>query len=149
MKHASSPAAAPAPEMRQRLDKWLWAARFFKTRALAAEDIGLGRISVNGAAAKASRELKVGDQVCIRQGPLVREVRVLALSAQRGPAAVAQGLYQESEASVAARQAAQEARRLGTEPASTLAQGRPTKRDRRQLADWTRWSASADDPPAA
>jgi ribosome-associated heat shock protein Hsp15 len=133
------------PEARIRLDKWLWAARFFKTRALAAEDIGRGRVSVNGQVAKASRELRPGDRVQLRQGPLERTVDVVALSAVRGPAPVAQGLYQETADSIAARQRLAEQRRLGVEPAGSIEQGRPTKRDRRQLADWQRWSASADD----
>ena len=135
----------PPAETRTRLDKWLWAARFFKTRALAAEDIGRGRVSVNGQVAKASRELRPGDRIQLRQGPLERTVDVVALSQVRGPAPVAQALYQETADSIAARQRLAEQRRLGAEPASSIEQGRPTKRDRRQLADWQRWSASADD----
>jgi len=131
---------------RVRLDKWLWAARFYKTRALAADEIGRGRVQVNGAPVKASRELKPGDLLQLRQGPVQRTVQVLALSAVRGPAPVAQALYAETPESTAARLKAAEARRLGAEPASSIEQGRPTKRDRRQLADWQRWSASIDDP---
>ncbi len=130
---------------RVRLDKWLWAARFYKTRSLAAEDIGHGRISINGQVAKASREPHVGDEVQMRQGPVLRTVKVLALSNVRGPAPVAQTLYAETPESLAARLKAAEARRQGVEPASSIEQGRPTKRDRRVLADWQRWSASADD----
>ena len=132
-------------DTRIRLDKWLWAARFYKTRALAAEEIGRGRVSVNGQAAKASRELRVGDRIVLRQGPVERTVDLLGLSSARGPAPVAQALYAETPESVAARLQAAEARRLGVEPADAIEQGRPTKRDRRQLADWQRWSASADD----
>ncbi len=132
---------------RVRLDKWLWAARFFKTRALAAEEIAKGRVSINGQPAKASREPKPGELVEFRQGPALRTVQVLALSAVRGPAPVAQTLYAETPASIARREAAAEQRRLAPEPAGSLEQGRPTKRDRRQLADWNRWSASADDLP--
>ena len=132
---------------RQRIDKWLWAARFFKTRALAAGEIGHGRVSVNGLVAKASRELKVGDRVAMRQAGLERTVDVLGLSHVRGPAPVAQTLYAETDQSIALRQKAAEQRRQGTEPAMSIEQGRPTKRDRRQLADWQRWSASADDLP--
>ena len=132
-------------DTRVRLDKWLWAARFFKTRALAAEEIGRGRVSVNGQPAKASRELRPGDRIVLRQGPVERTVDLLALSNVRGPAPVAQTLYAETPESIAARQKAAEARRQGVEPADTLEQGRPTKRNRRQLADWQRWSASADD----
>lgn len=130
-----------------RLDKWLWAARFYKTRAVAVDFIDKGRVQVNGQDAKRSRELRVGDLVALRQGErgeIAREVRVLGLSAVRGPATVAQQLYSETEASIAARQAAAHARALHTEPAEAIAQGRPTKRDRRQLAQWQRWSASAD-----
>lgn len=130
---------------RVRLDKWLWAARFFKTRALAAEEIGRGRVDVNGQVAKASRELKVGDSVSMQQGGLPRVVVVQALSRVRGPASVAQALYAETPESQAARARAAESRRLAAEPAAAIEQGRPTKRDRRQLADWQRWSASADD----
>ncbi len=133
------------PLDRLRLDKWLWAARLFKTRALAAEAADLGRVNVNGQAAKPARELKTGDMLLLRQGPVQRELRVLGLSALRGPAPVAQALYAETPESVAAREAAAARRRMGVEPADTLAHGRPTKRDRRQIADWQRWSASTDD----
>ncbi len=138
-------ATRPEEAQRVRLDKWLWAARFYKTRALAAEEIGRGRVLVNGAAAKASRELKPGDRLLVRQGPVERVVEVLALSHVRGPAPVAQALYAETAESLAARQQAAEQRRLAAEPASSIEQGRPTKRDRRRLADWDRWSASIDD----
>lgn len=137
---------AKPPLERLRLDKWLWAARLFKTRALAAEAVDLGRVSVNGAPAKPARELKAGDALNLRQGPVQRELRVLGLSAMRGPAPVAQALYAETPESLAAREAAAARRRQGVEPADTLVNGRPTKRDRRQLADWRRWSASSDDP---
>lgn len=126
---------------RVRLDKWLWAARFFKTRALAAEEIGRGRVSVNGQPAKPGRELKTGDQVQLRQGPLPRTVVVAALSLQRGPASAAALLYTETPESIAERERLLAQRR--SEPAQAITQGRPTKRDRRQLADWNRWSAEA------
>jgi ribosome-associated heat shock protein Hsp15 len=136
-------------ENRVRLDKWLWAARFYKTRGLASEEIARGRVTVNGGPAKASRELKPGDLIDLRQGTLQRQVVVLGLSHIRGPAPAAQALYQETPASIAAREKAAEQRRLGgAEPALSIEQGRPTKRDRRTLADWQRWSASADDLPA-
>lgn len=132
-----------------RLDKWLWAARFYKTRSLAAEEIGKGRISVNGQLAKASRELRLADELQLRQGPVLRTVRVKGLSHVRGPAPAAQALYEEAAESLAARAAAAEQRRLGTEPALAITDGRPTKRDRRELTrtqvDWQRWSASLDD----
>ena len=136
---------------RLRIDKWLWAARFFKTRSLAAEEIGKNRVQVNGDVAKASREVKAGDTVAIRLGVVTRTVLVRGLSGQRGPAPVAQQLYEETAESIAAQAAAREQRRMGSEPALAIEQGRPTKRDRRELdgaarhADWdNRWSASID-----
>lgn len=128
-----------------RLDKWLWAARMFKTRSLAAEEVGKGRIQVNGLDAKPAREIRVGDRICIRRAGLTQELEVLGLSAQRGPAPVAQTLYRETPESLLAAKALAESRRLGTEPALAQPQGRPTKRDRRDLVDWQRWSASLDD----
>jgi ribosome-associated heat shock protein Hsp15 len=136
---------AAAPLLTLRLDKWLWAARLFKTRALAAEAAGLGRVDVNGQTAKPAGDLRPGDTLTLRDGPMRRELRVLGLSAIRGPAPVAQALYTETAESIAAREALAERRRQGVEPADSLAHGRPTKRDRRQLADWDRWSAAVDD----
>jgi ribosome-associated heat shock protein Hsp15 len=131
-----------------RLDKWLWSARFFKTRSLAVEEIGKGRIDVNGNAAKPSRELRPGDTVVLRHGPVERTVVVRGLSAQRGPAPVAQKLYEETAESIAAREHAAEQRRLAPEPAEARQQGRPTKRDRRDMQHapgWDdRWSASVE-----
>jgi ribosome-associated heat shock protein Hsp15 len=129
-----------------RLDKWLWAARFYKTRSLAAEDIGKGRLTVNGQPAKASRELKVGDLVQVRPSGqvLARTVHVRGLSAMRGPAPVAQALYEETPESVAAREAWAAQRSYAQDPALAIEHGRPTKQDRRKLADWQRWSASLD-----
>lgn len=135
--------------MTLRLDKWLWSARFYKTRSLAADAIGKGRVQVNGNTAKASRELRPGDSVVLQLDNSERTITVLALSAQRGPAAVAQQLYQETPESIAARLQAAEQRRLAPEPAHTLPDGRPTKRNRRELSQarsWNdRWSASVDD----
>jgi ribosome-associated heat shock protein Hsp15 len=133
-----------------RLDKWLWAARFFKTRGLAAEAADRERVRVNDQPAKPAKELRVGNIVALRQeGGLVRTVIVLGLSAARGPAPVAQALYEETAESVAARAHAAEARRLAPEPAVALTEGRPTKRDRREIekaaGGWRRWSASLDD----
>ncbi|MCO5111562.1 MAG: RNA-binding S4 domain-containing protein [Burkholderiaceae bacterium] len=132
-----------------RIDKWLWCARFYKTRSLAAEEIAKGRITVNGLAAKASREVRSGDTVVLRQGSVQRIVVVRALSGMRGPAPVAQQLYEETAESIALREKAQELRRLAPEPAAALHEGRPTKRDRRDIdraRDWgSRWSASVDD----
>ena len=133
-----------------RIDKWLWAARFYKTRSLAVEEIDKGRVTINDQDAKPSREVKAGDTVALRQGVVSRTVTVLGISSQRGPAPVAQQLYEETAESLALRAQAAERRHLTLEPASSLAHGRPTKRDRRSLdnaqgTDWdSRWSASAD-----
>ena len=129
-----------------RIDKWLWAARFYKTRSLAAEEIGKGRVQVNGQDAKASREVKSGDRVRLRQGQVEREVLVRGISGARGPAPVAQQLYEETPESVQARETAAQQRRLAAEPAHSIEQGRPTKRERRQIDKaWNdRWSAGAD-----
>ena len=119
-----------------RLDKWLWAARFYKTRALAVEQIDKGRVQVNGADAKPAREVKPGDTVRLRQARDERVVLIKALSPQRGPAPVAQQLYEETPESIAAREAGREARRLAATPGADL-HGRPTKRDRRQIGRFT------------
>lgn len=127
---------------RIRLDKWLWAARFYKTRSLAAQEIGKGRVDVNAQPAKPARELKVGDTVAMRQGPVVRTLTVLGISQQRGPASIAQQLYAETPDSIRERERGAEQRRLASEPALTIAHGRPTKRDRRSMEQ--AWDASAD-----
>ena len=134
-----------------RLDKWLWAARWFKTRSLAAEAVAAGRVLVGGQAAKPARELRPGDTLELRQpGYPPRVLLVRALSAIRGPAPAARLLYEETPDSVAARERAAEARRLAPEPAASQTEGRPTKRDRRQIDEagerWRRWSASIDEP---
>ncbi|MER1967093.1 RNA-binding S4 domain-containing protein [Castellaniella sp. GW247-6E4] len=121
---------------RIRLDKWLWAARFYKTRGLAVDEIGRGRVLVNGQPAKPAREVGPGDLVTVRKEDPPIHVRVLAVSAVRGPAPVARGLYEETADSSAARQRAAELRRLAPEPAAGLADGRPTKRDRRRIDAW-------------
>jgi ribosome-associated heat shock protein Hsp15 len=126
---------------RTRLDQWLWSARFYKTRGLAADEIAKGRVDVNDQPAKASRKLHPGDRIAIRHSGSLRVVVVRALSNVRGPASVAQALYEETRESIAARECLAQVRREGTEPALAIEQGRPTKRDRRQLAEWTRWSA--------
>jgi ribosome-associated heat shock protein Hsp15 len=128
-----------------RLDKWLWAARFYKTRSLATQEIDKGRVQVNGQPAKPARELKPGDLLEIRQtAQSARTVKVLALSHVRGPAPVAQALYEETPESIARREDQARQHRETPEPALAIEQGRPTKRDRRKLADWDRWSASID-----
>ena len=130
-----------------RIDKWLWAARFYKTRSLATEEILKGRVAVNEQVAKPAREIRPGDWVSLRQNGLTRTVQVLQLSQVRGPAPVAQTLYAETPESIQAREQAQQQRRLGREPALSIASGRPTKRDRRELDEvnrgWDdRWRAS-------
>jgi len=133
-----------------RIDKWLWAARFYKTRSLAVEEIDKGRVRINDLEAKPSREVKVGDTVALRQGTVIRTVVVHGISSQRGPAPVAQQLYEETAESLALKSQAAEQRHLTSDPASSLEHGRPTKRDRRSLdkaqgKDWdNRWSASTD-----
>lgn len=118
---------------RLRLDKWLWAARFYKTRSLATDEIVKGRVQVNEQVAKPARELKVGDTLEIRQGPVIRTVIVQGISAQRGAAPIAQQLYAETPDSIRKREQAAEARRLSSEPAQSIEHGRPTKRDRRSI----------------
>ena len=129
-----------------RIDKWLWAARFYKTRALAVEEIDKGRVKINGAEAKPAREVKSGDTVTLRQGPVTRTLLVRGISKQRGAAPVAQQLYEETEESLRLKAEAAEQRRLSADPAGAQEHGRPTKRDRRSLDKaWnSRWSASAD-----
>jgi ribosome-associated heat shock protein Hsp15 len=133
-----------------RIDKWLWAARFYKTRSLATDEIGKGRVEVNDQTAKASREVKIGDTLQIRQGDVKRTIVVLGLSDQRGPAPVAQLLYEETSDSLALREKVAIQRRLAREPALSIEQGRPTKRNRRELekakqVGWDdRWRASID-----
>ena len=130
-----------------RLDKWLWAARFFKTRSLATEEIDKGRVQVNDVGAKPAREVRIGDRLSIRQGQVIRVVLVRGLSDVRGPAPVAQQLYEETPESIQAREEFAKNRRFLADPSQAIEQGRPTKRDRRELAQWQRWSASIDDLP--
>ena len=125
-----------------RLDKWLWAARFYKTRSLAATEVGKGHVQVNGQTAKPARELRPGDRIDLHSAQWPMCVIVKAMSETRGPATVAQTLYEQTAQSLAQRAALLEQRRAGVEPAQTMEQGRPTKRDRRKLADWNRWSAT-------
>ena len=133
-----------------RLDKWLWAARFYKTRTLATDEIAKGRVRVNSLEAKPARDIKAGDTVAMRQGPVTRTVVIRALSLQRGAAPVAQQLYEETPESLRLREATAELRRLNNEPAASIEHGRPTKRDRRSMdkaggKNWgDRWSASVD-----
>ncbi|WP_258127714.1 RNA-binding S4 domain-containing protein [Achromobacter anxifer] len=116
-----------------RLDKWLWAARFYKTRSLAVQEIGKGRVLVNDQPAKPAREVAAGDLVTVRKEDPPLHIRVVAVSGVRGPAPVARQLYEETPESVAARERAAEMRRLAPEPALGIEAGRPTKRDRRLI----------------
>ncbi len=117
---------------KQRIDKWLWAARFFKTRSIACQAIDGGHVRLNGATLKPSREIKVGDELDIRSGEQRWVVIVKALHALRRPAPEARTMYEETEASFEARVKAAEMRKLAPMPGSDI-RGRPTKRDRRQL----------------
>ena len=142
----------PKPLPSTRIDKFLWATRHFKTRSLASEDIGKGRVKINGAVVKASADVRVGDEVALQRVGMVCTFKVLIVSDQRGSAPLAQALYAETPESIATRERLLEERRLHPEPALTIVQGRPTKRQRRDLdqakggADgWNgRWSASID-----
>lgn len=120
-----------------RIDKWLWAARFFKTRSMAAQAVAGGKVHVDGQRAKPARAVRTGDEVRIRKGPMEFTVHVRALSPQRGPASVAQTLYEETPASVAARQALSEQRRLAALATPSVAT-KPDKRARRQIVRFTR-----------
>ncbi len=115
-----------------RIDKWLWAARFFKTRSLATDAVERGRVKLNDERCKPARNLKVGDLLDIDNGSTEWQVRVLGLSDQRGPAPVARLLYEETPAGIQHREQAAERHKLFADPADQL-RGRPTKRDRRQL----------------
>jgi ribosome-associated heat shock protein Hsp15 len=117
---------------RVRMDKWLWAARFFKTRAISARACELGRIESNGQLAKASREVRIGDLLEVKTEGGVFQVEVLLLSEMRGPAAVAQTLYRETEASRELRRKLAEERKAVPD-FEALREGKPSKRDRRQL----------------
>ncbi len=128
-------------EEKVRIDKWLWAARFFKTRSLAARAVSGGHVHLNGGRVKPARPLQVGDTLVIRRGAQEFTVVVRELSSRRGPAVRARTLYEETEKSVAARERAREERRIIGAPA-VRPQGRPDKRDRRKIRqfirkDWT------------
>jgi ribosome-associated heat shock protein Hsp15 len=115
-----------------RIDKWLWAARFFKTREQASKACEMGRIESKGVRAKPAREVRVGDMLRIKNEAAEWEIEVLALSRQRGSASIAQTMYRETEASIELRRKATEERRL-LGPIATMPTGRPTKRDRRLI----------------
>jgi len=124
-----------------RLDKWLWAARFFKTRGLAQAAIAGGRVKLNGDRVKPAHAVKSGDALTVRIEELEWQVTVRGLSERRGPAPEAKKLYEESAAGLAERQKLIDLRRWGTEPAARL-KGRPTKRDRRLME---KFADSADE----
>jgi ribosome-associated heat shock protein Hsp15 len=120
-----------------RIDKWLWAARFFKTRSLATAAVGGGRIEVNGESAKPSKSVKPGDRIRVRIGPIEYHLIVKSIGERRGSAAVAQALYEESEESVSARAKVAAERRFAAAP-SYEEKGRPSKKDRREMDRWKR-----------
>ena len=117
---------------RTRLDKWLWAARFFKHRISATEAVDGGKVKLNGVAVKPSRDVKPGDRVEVTVEEDVRVVIVRAIADKRGPASVAQTLYEETPDSIERRERAREMRKLASTPGADL-HGRPTKRDRRRI----------------
>lgn len=125
----------PAPTAdRVRIDKWLWAARFFKTRSLASEAVSGGKVELNGEHTKPSRALQPGDRLRIRLGPYDHHVIVRVLSEHRGPAPVARTLYEETPESIAARERLAEQLRLSPALFVYEERGRPTKKDRRDLS---------------
>ena len=125
------PAASEMEDVR--LDKWLWAARFFKTRSLATDAVNGGKVELNGQRPKPAKEVKVGDLLRIRVGPFVHAVMVRALSDRRGPASAAALLFEESAESIAARERLREQHRLA--PSVQYEEGgRPTKKDRRTMS---------------
>jgi len=129
-------AGADAPPGRLRIDKWLWAARFYKTRSLAARAVEGGRVKLNGERAKPSKEVRPGDMIELRAGELQWSIEVRALAARRGPASEAAKLYAETGESRAGRERALLLRRAGPHPAHET-RGRPTKRDRRMIRRFT------------
>jgi ribosome-associated heat shock protein Hsp15 len=116
-----------------RIDKWLWAARFFKTRSLAADAVDRGRVRIGGEPVKPARNVKLNDKIFIDNGSDRWEIVVLGISDKRGAAPIARALYRETEESITRRENDSEARRLFPEPGSTI-KGRPTKRDRRAIS---------------
>lgn len=118
-----------------RIDKWLWAARFFKTRSLATQAVDGGKVQLNDVRVKPAKDVKTGDRIALSIGDQHWALVVAGLSEKRGPAPEARKLYTETEASAAARQKALDERALRAEPAADI-HGRPTKRDRRQMDRW-------------
>ncbi|MBN8774723.1 MAG: RNA-binding protein [Thiobacillus sp. 63-78] len=128
--------AEKVPPERMRLDKWLWAARFFKTRSLATQAIDNGRVRLNGERVKPAHDVKSGDRLDVHIGEVDWTLTVRALAMQRGPAPVAQALYQEDPASQVRRQRQASDRKLAANPGAAI-KGRPTKRDRRLIHRFT------------
>ena len=125
------------PGARLRIDKWLWAARFFKTRSLATDAVEKGRVRIGGASVKPAKDVRVGDLVEIEIERIVWQIQVLGVCDVRGPASVAQTLYAETEEGRQKRQQENERRKTYREPAAEL-HGRPTKRDRRVIDKFSR-----------
>lgn len=123
--------SATADNTKLRVDKWLWAARFFKTRSLAADAVECGKVLLHDTRIKPAKTLSAGDLLSIRLGPYTFEVEVIALSDKRGPAPQAQKLYRETEAGKSKREAL--AAELKAQPKASELKGRPTKRDRREI----------------
>jgi len=123
----------PSVRLSVRMDKWLWAARFFKTRALAQKSCEMGRVESNGHLAKAARDVRVGDRLKVRNEGGEFEIEVLGLSEARGPAAVAQGLFRETEASRELRMKVEAERKAMQAMEGFLPVAKPSKRDRRQI----------------
>ncbi|VVE26197.1 RNA-binding protein [Pandoraea pneumonica] len=121
-----------SPHAATRIDKWLWAARFFKTRSLATQAVDRGRVTCNEAKVKPARDVRPGDVLSVDNGSTRWEVRIKAIAEVRGSAPIAQSLYEETEASIRARAEESERRQLFQEPAAQI-HGRPTKRDRRRM----------------
>jgi ribosome-associated heat shock protein Hsp15 len=124
----------PEPPSTVRLDKWLWAARFFKTRSQATQAVDGGKVEVNGARVKPAKEIRIGDELCIRLAPYEHVVIVRGLADKRGSATIAQTLYEETTESVAAREKLRESHRLAPAMFVYEEKGRPTKKDRRELS---------------
>jgi len=119
-----------------RIDKWLWAARFFKTRSLAQQAVASSKVRLDGDRVKPAHDLKIGNALVVRIGDYEWHVTVKGLSDKRGPAVQARLLYEETEASRKERERRMDIRRFSPEPAASI-KGRPTKKDRRDLDDWT------------
>jgi ribosome-associated heat shock protein Hsp15 len=124
------------PDERVRVDKWLWAARFYKTRSLATEAVAGGKVEVNGERAKPARAVRIGDHVLVRQPPFQWQLAVRALAERRGPASAAQALYEETAESRAERERLQERLRIAQPLFVYEEKGRPTKKDRRMIDRW-------------